>query len=216
MHSTENIITQELQPHCWYLPCNSDADRTTICNKIDKILTHYSFYHERDWANFNCLPLEGHEPYGAWRDNTGTNFIFLLDNPKFDRGKKSLLLHVTGQEGEIKALDSKIRSLKLDALSEVEKDRVSERSIQRFDTAVKSKYFVLLTSIITVLTAVFNLFSWYLRKIPSPKFEDQHLTKIYNIGVAIIHFIALFEMIIFTLILFIILLKYSRIFIRKM
>ena len=107
---------------CYALWFNPTIQALNPPHLIDQSLSDYFFYPEPEWAKYGYRPPESYPLLGAWRDQSGSVFAFLLDrDPKYSKSKgMNLLLYVAGVQDSVDKLGTKIESLKSD-LAKVEK-----------------------------------------------------------------------------------------------
>ena len=94
----------------------------------------------------------------------------------------------------------------------VKADAVMEERLERVN---ESKHFAVLTGVLTILTAIINGFSLYLRQLPSPQLGNSVLVGVYGIVLVMVHFAALFLLILVAVIVAAFLIKYGILLIRS-
>jgi hypothetical protein len=169
---------------------------------IDQSLSDYFFYPESEWAKYGYRPPENHPVLGAWRDQTGSVFAFLLDrDPKYSKSKgMNLLLYVAGVRDCVDKMGTKIKALKSD-LVKVEKKELKVHQVgQRLDQELKSASISKLVKMIGLFAVVVNAFSLYLRRLPPPDFPYIAIASVYQLLVGAVHFSALLLLLITILI----------------
>lgn len=203
----------------WNIHSSSEKDIFKINMEVDnKVFQGYSFYPEIEWGVYGYRPPEGYEIMGAWRHPKSKTFAFLIDNPKFKTvgSAINLLLYVTGDTSEILRLKDKIERLKTFVALEEEKVRGTTDAMEKLDRVHKSKSIAIITSIFGIFTAVINVLSIYLRRLPEPEFGNDLLIDIYGFILVLIHFSATLLFLIFIIICIAFLLKYSFILFRRL
>lgn len=127
-----------------------------------------------------------------------------------------LLLYVAGEIVEISMLEPKLGVLKSNFELEEKKGKIDTLVGERLDRVHKSKSLGILTSILVIFTAIINGFSLYLRKLPPPELGSQGLFKIYKLVLALVHFSALFLLLLVIAICAAFLIKYGVLLIRRL
>ncbi len=201
----------------WVIYGSSKAEIPKIQRALDHLFGGYSFYPEVDWIQYGYRPPERHQVLGAWRHPKTRLFAFLLDNPKMTTIKPAiqLLIYIAGETAEISTLEPKLAALKNTFTLEdkrVKADAVMEERLERVN---ESKHFAVLTGVLTILTAIINGFSLYLRQLPSPQLGNSVLVGVYGIVLVMVHFAALFLLILVAVIVAAFLIKYGILLIRS-
>ena len=202
----------------WVIYGSSEKCVSKIQREVDNIFSAYSFYPEVDWGQYGYGPPEGYQILGAWRHPKTKAFAFLLDNPNIITIEPTiqLLLYVAGEMVEISMLERKIEILKTNFALEEEKVRVDSYARERIDRVHKSKSLAILTGALGIFTAIINGFSLYLRKLPPPELNSQIMINTYNVVLALVHFSALFLLLLVIAICAAFLVKYGVILIRRL
>ena len=169
---------------------------------VDQALADYVFYPEPEWTRFGYRPPDNLPLLGAWRDAAGTAFAFLM-NPTTDAGAPSanpVLLYVSGAKDAVEAIGSKVTALK-SVLAKSERKEIQVRHAEdRIEQEKKSPAVGRLLKLVGLFTVVVNAFSLYLRKLPLPNLPSASVQQTYQVLVIVVHFAALFLLLIITLI----------------
>lgn len=210
---------QESGPYtaCYTLWFDPTSQTLSPPRLIDQSLSDYFFYPESEWAKYGYRPPENHPLLGAWRDQTGTVFAFLLDSgPKYSKSKgMNLLVYVTGVQDCVDKMGTKIKALKSD-LVKVEKKELKVRQVgQRLDQELKSASISRLAKMIALFTLVVNAFSLYLRQLPPPEFPSAAIALVYQLLVGAVHFAALLLLLITIVIAIGYIIRYGLLMLRR-
>lgn len=186
----------------WMLWSNSIEHEMSLPRSVDNMLTDYVFYPELEWGQFGYRPPENLPLLGAWRDSSGKVFAFLLDaslgNSSLD--EKHLLLYVSGEKNAVETIGSKVTSLKA-ILTKTERKEIQVRHIeQQIEQEKKSPAIARLVKLIGLFTIVVNAFSLYLRELPMPKMPSSFFQEAFQFLIVVVHFSALFLLLVITLI----------------
>lgn len=215
LQNFENDLDEKIFSCVFY--CSSRDDVTKIQKNIDHIFSNYSFYPEIDWGKYCIRPPEGYQILGAWRQPESKVFVFLLDNPFMlsIHPNIQMILYVAGEASEVKVIETKLDNLKTDLKIEYKKEEITQNTEKRLEKFETSKSLRTMAAVLGVLTAIINVFSLYLRKLPPPNFSNHLMKEIYSDMVIVIHFSSLLLLFIVILIVTIFSLKYGLIFIRR-
>lgn len=173
---------------------------------------------EIEWGQYGYRAPEGHQVFGAWRNPDKVVFAFLLDNASVLTIKPNiqLLLYVVGEHSEIQALEVRLDEMKSKFAIEERKNKLSTELESRLNTIHKSKSLRFVLTILTVFTAIINAFSLYLRKLPTPQMPSPELTQFYQAVIVMVHFSSLVLLLTIIAIMFVFVLKYGLILVRKL
>lgn len=186
--------------------------------EINNIFSNYSFYPEIEWAQYGYRPPEGYQVLGAWRQNNSKVFAFLLDNPHMVTPEPGtqLILHIAGDPIVLLEIEHKFTKVK-NSLDSSEKKIESEEKVEkRLDRLQTSRPIKLMLSVLSLITAIINAISLYLRKVPPPDFHNDVLSNSYNYFLITIHFSALASLLVVIIIFIVFFVKYGLLIIRKM
>lgn len=202
----------EVTCRSWVIYGPSEDKVSKIQKEIDNMFSDYSFYPEVDWGEYGYRPPEGHQVLGAWR-HPRKAFVFLLENPNIKTIKPSipLLLYVAGETGEISMLEPKIEALKSKLDVEEQKYRVNMDGWRLKRFSIKS-----LTVLVGVFAAAVHGLSFYLRRLPSPELGSEKLVSIYKVLFALVHYGALFLLLLVFVIIAVLIVKYGIIIVRRL
>ena len=178
----------------WILWANSSEHTMPLPRSIDQVLSDYIFYHEADWGKFCYRPPDNLPLLGAWRDQDGSVFAFLLDYSSRETAVdgKCVLLHVSGMRDAVEQIGTRIAALKSN-LMKLERKEIQVRDADhRIEQEKKSPAITSLLRLIGFFTVAVNAFSLYLRKLPTPDLPSPLIQDAYQLLVTIVHFSALF------------------------
>lgn len=160
--------------------------------KVDQIFStlNYFFYPELEWSTYGYRPPEGKEILGAWRHPKLKSFAFLLNDITIKKNKENcnFLIHVAGENFEIKRINDKITKLKSELALEDAKSLNSLNIDKKIDKVRKSKSPKIIIGIIAVLT---NAYVFIVQKGYNPNFVNEEWEVIYNYFLIFVHFFAL-------------------------
>jgi hypothetical protein len=219
---TETLLQKSLPKvsyRSWVVYGTGDNDISNIQNEFDKLFSrHYSFYPECEWDRYGFRPPEKHQIMGAWRHCDLKVFIFLLNNPSVTIIEPSvqLLLYVAGVNEEILMIEDEINGLKDKLALKKEKEVQGDLVANRLERINKTKPFKGLMVVFTVVTAIINCFSLYLRKLPPPELYNQAMAQLYQAFIGLIHLGSLLLLIIAILLYTIILVIYGFLLIKRL
>jgi hypothetical protein len=185
---------------------------------MDNLFGAYSFYPEVDWIQYGYRPPEGHQVLGAWRHPKSKLFAFLLDNPRMITIEPAiqLLIYVAGETAVISTLEPKLTALKSGFALEDKRLKADTIVEERLGRVNESKHFAVLTGVMTILAAIINGFSLYLRQLPPPQLGNSWLANIYSGFLITVHFTSLFLLLLVAVIVAAFLIKYGMLLIRGM
>ena len=201
----------------WPFYFSSQSEIRKLTKNVDEIFSNYSFFPEIDWGKYNHRPPDCFGILGAWRHPSLNVYAFLLDNSKIndDDNNKVSVLWLTGEGEEYNRIERKFDLFKNDFIvkgKKEEKENINEIKFERFQTAKSFKTIML---VLSLLTTIINVFSIYLRQLPTPNIQNEYLAKTYYYLVLSIHFSALILLLIAIYILIIIFIKYLIIFLKR-
>jgi hypothetical protein len=210
------MLEDKYQIRSWAIYAASNSEIAVIQREVDHVFSGYSFYPEVEWKLYGYLPPDKYQVLGAWRHPQTKVFAFLLDNRNNETSGTALqlLLHIAGDISEIIKLDPRIDDLKKNLNLSEKKGRVNLHYGTRLDRLNKTSLGIL-TGILTIFAGIINGFALYLRKIHPPQFSNKLFIDIYNWVVLVVHFSALFLLLILILICGAFLIKYGILLIRR-
>lgn len=217
MHLDEDVSTSLLCTASWALWDSGSEHAVPVPRAIDAALAGYVFYPEAEWARFGYRPPENVPLLGAWRDPGGKVFAFLLDSDPKDSAQddRRLLFYVSGIKSAVYDLGAKVTALKsVLAKSEGRELRVLHTE-RRIEQEKKSPVVARLLKLIGLFTVMVNAFSLSLRKLPPPNLHILWVQDTYLYLVVMIHFAALFLLLIITLIAIGYVLRYGILMMRR-
>ncbi len=212
----QEVLTKEMS-RSWAIYGASKEEIPKIQRGMDKLFVDYSFYPEVEWKQYGYQPPEGYQVLGAWRHPKTRVFAFLLDNPPMMTVEPAiqLLLYVAGGIDEISSLEPKLAALKMNYALEDRRVRTDSDVGARLGRVNETKHFAVLTGVLTVLTAIINGFSLYLRQLPPPQLGNMVIVSIYTFIMVAIHFTALLLLLLVAVIVAAFLIKYGILLIRS-
>lgn len=197
-----------------------NTDSPSIGKELDSLLKGFFYYPEEEWNKFDIRPPESSDLLGAWRDNKGDIFIFLLKNYHDKKSIESSDLGpdyeviVWGKGKVVSEVGKLIGSLK-DLLYKIEKKEIAEKKAARnFESEIKSKSSKHLIGTVAIFTVIVNALSLYLRKLPSPELENEWFSAAYSWTLGILHIGALLLLLLIVVISFLYLMKFGVMLIR--
>ena len=186
----------------WMLWPSSSRHTMPLPRSVDQALADYVFYPESEWTRFGYRPPDNLPLLGAWRDVAGTAFAFLM-TPTTDAGahcENPVLLYVSGAKDAVEDIGSKVTALK-SVLAKSERKEIQVRHAEdRIAQEKKSPAVGRLLKLVGFFTVVVNAFSLYLRKLPLPTLPSTSVQQAYQVLVVVVHFAALFLLLLITLI----------------
>jgi len=202
----------------WVIYGTSKDDIPKIQRQMDVLFNGYSFYPEVDWIQYGYRPPDGYQVLGAWRHPKTRLFAFLLDNPRMITIEPAiqLLLYVAGAAVELTSLEPKLATLKTAFAIEDKKLITSSEIKDKLGKVDDAKHFGVLTGALSILTLIINGFSLYLRQLPPPQLGSPFLISIYSIFITLIHFSALFLLLLVAVIVAVFLIRYGYLMIKGM
>jgi hypothetical protein len=218
MQSSNNKDLPEAYTACWALWPNLSIDAPPIEHAIDEALkSKYLFYPEPEWPKYGYRPPENYPLLGAWRNQLGTVFAFLLDRDFRDLESRTrrVLLYVAGEKEAVEELGVLVDTLKFMLSKSEKRALVKIREGRRIEDAHKFRSLDRLARLFSFFTVPINVFSWYLRRLPPPDLPSTTLVFIYQLLVGAIHYAALFLLLILTLICIIYALRYGISVVRR-
>jgi hypothetical protein len=198
----------------WGNPSTTDMPLPRI---IDQALSDYVFYPEPEWARYGYRPPEDHPLHGAWRDEKGSVFAFLLkpmpvDGELFER---QFLLYVSGVRDAVDELGNKVTVLKSKLAKLERKELQIQRTEQKITQEQKSSAAPRLIKMIVIFTGVINAFSLYLRRLPTPTMPSTTMTLVFQYLVGALHIASLMLLLIITLVGIAYVLRYGILVLRR-
>lgn len=184
---------------------------------IDLALSGYVFYPEPEWSKYGYRPPENHPLLGAWRDESGSVFSFLLKPLPVNAELlgEQFLLYVSGDRGAVDEFCNKVTELK----SKLAKLERKELQIQRVESKIseeqKSSAIPRLIKMISIFTVLINAFSLYLRKLPTPNMPFKTMTIFFQFLVGAVHIASLMLLLIITLIGIAYVVRYGILILRR-
>jgi len=222
LHSNDNMNLNYSNHHdgtclSWIFYASEQDEITKIQKEVDQIFSNYSFYPEIEWGKFGYRAPEGHQVLGAWRHPQTKAFAFLLDNPSMVTVNPytQLLLYIAGDEIELSKVKHKCDLLKSRFTSIEKKDDKMAAIATRLERIQKAKSLGVIMTILTVFTSVINVFSLYLRKLPTPEMYSDKQAIIYSYLLASVHFASLILLLIVICFLVMFLIQYGRLVLKR-
>jgi hypothetical protein len=198
----------------WGNPSTYDMPLPRI---IDQALSNYIFYPEIEYARYGYRPPENHSLLGAWRDETGSVFAFLLE-PMPVNGElieRRFLLYVSGVRDAVDELGNKVSSLKTKLAKMERKELQIQRTEHKITQEQKSPATPRLIKMIVIFTGVINAFSLYLRRLPTPTMPSTTMTLVFQYLVGVLHIASLMLLLIITLVGIAYVLRYGVLVLRR-
>lgn len=201
----------------WVLWPNSSEHTIPLPRSIDQVLSDYIFYHESDWDKFGYRPPDNFPLLGAWRDQEGSVFAFLLDysSSEMAAGGQCMLLYVSGLRDSVEQIGEKIATLK-SKLTKLERKKIQSRQADiQIEQEKKSPAVSRLFILISLSTAIVNAISHYLRKLSPPTFPSPLIQDTYQALVTIVHFAAILMLLTLALVGFGYVLRYGNLILKR-
>jgi hypothetical protein len=217
MQSQAGQEEPDFQTASWVLWGNLSEHALPLPRSIDQALHDYVFYPEAEWARFGYRPPENLPLLGAWRDPDGSVFAFLLDftsRGSADRESR-LLLYASGIRESVERIGTRVTTLK-SLIGKSERREIRVRHAEHLIAQEKKSPAVArLLKLIGLFTVLVNAFSLYLRKLSPPNFPEPYVQTAYNLLVTVVHFSALFLLLVITLIGIGYVLRYGILMLRR-
>ena len=198
----------------WGNPSTYDMPLPRI---IDQALSNYVFYPEIEWARYGYRPPENHSLLGAWRDENGSVFAFLLKPMPVDGEsiERQFLLYVSGIRDAVDELGNKVTVLKAKLAKMERKELQIQRTEQKISQEQESPVAPRLIKMIIIFTGVINAFSLYLRRLPTPTMPSTTMTFVFQYLVGALHIASLVSLLIITLVGIAYVLRYGILVLRR-
>jgi hypothetical protein len=213
----QNHVAAKEESFCWVFRYPTPAIPHQFENDIEKIFPGYKFYPEVEWPKYGCVPPESLPVLGAWRHPQNEAFAFLLEIASAKKGLKSkqARLYMFGSQRELQRCDSEISHVKA-SIEQVEKRALrNAENEQRFKEGDHSRFVRQLLALSTLFTMLVNALSYYLRKLEPPDLPPGFMHNSYLALVVSVHFLALVQLVLISLVSAIYVIKYAIALIRR-
>lgn len=200
----------------WVLWEDENANEPLL-KVVDSVFSNYTFYPEIEWSKFGCSPPEMYSPQGAWRDRTGSVFIFLLSySTRRSQGSSpTLLLYTKGDPKSVDAVQKKVAGIKSDIAKNETRDSTIQNARDCLIIEDRTNSAHKLIKLAGLFTIIINVFSVYLQRLPAPTFPTQKIAVAYQIILILIHFLALTLLIVLILLFIGYVIRYGLLVLRK-
>lgn len=213
-----DVAAEDVYGASWMLWESSSSSALPLPRSIDHALAGYVFYPEAEWKKFGYRPPEIFPLLGAWRDQNGGVFAFLMDATEHNSSysTKKLLLYAAGNRDAVEKVGSTVTALKTSLANSERKELQILHAGERLEREKKSPAVSRLLKLISIFTVVVNAFSLYLRKLPTPEFPAPWVSNAYQILILVVHFAALFLLLMVTLVGIGYVLRYGLLVLRRL
>ena len=204
---------------CWVLWGRTSSSLAEIPHTVDHALAGFVFYPELEWPRFGYRPPENYDLLAAWRDVTGSVFVFLMSaaigNHFLPDAEVNIVLYAVGNTDLVRVVQERVERLKRQMAKAEARDLSSSSARQSLDLEEKAKGVVRLMKLVGLFTVVVNAFSVYLRISAEPPFPNPVFTVVYQTLVALVHFLALGLLIVLILVFIAYAARYGLLALRK-
>ncbi len=191
-----------------------DTSLSFLLKKIDKILPSFKYYPEYEWSTYKVRPPEKYPLIGSWRKENSDCFVFLMQNNTINK-EVQYIVYLSGTLESVNELTSQITRLK-GIITRTEEKLLKNKNLDNLlNKEHETKTTKKLLTIVSIYTAIINVFSYYMRKIPIPSFEDKNLIIIYQLFITVIHFLALLLFLLVIVLIISYVIKYGILIIKR-
>lgn len=208
----ENFVTES---HALW--ARRDTNKMPLERQLDGILDGYLYYPEFEWPKYNVRPPDNHPLIASWRTSCGNAYVFLLEVYQPTKTDEfSYLVIAVGINEEVKKVNNLINTHKL-SLSKIEKKELAGKVANKnLDEEIKKRSIENFSKIIGIFTVIVNAFSLYLRKLPPPENVADVLKGTYSILIIIVHFSAIFLLLLIVFLLIVYTFRYGSMMLKRM